>query len=307
MIKKTLTTLLKAGVSLLGIAYFIRTIDLREVWSHLQHSDLLFLIMALGLYILTQGLCAYRWALLSRVIGYSGPFLEFVHYYYIGMFLNLFLPTAIGGDLGRWYYLGRGKAGPTRAIISVLADRGIGFLALMFIASTILLISTGLVLPEWLPSMVFLFFIIFLCGFLLPFHPKVRLLLSKMGEKIALASVYWEKPRFLGATFLLSCLLQMLVVVMNILVGISLGLSLPWTAYIALVPLVAAVSMLPSIGGIGVRENAYVFFLGTAGVTKELGGAFASEVLVVLVLASLLGGLIWVIAPLPLPKESRQH
>jgi hypothetical protein len=125
-----------------------------------------------------------------------------------------------------------------------------------------------------------------------------------MGEKIALATLYWEKRWFLGTIFLLSCFLQMLVVVMNIIVGISLGLSLPWTAYFALVPLVATVSMLPSIGGIGIRENAYVFFLGTAGVTKELGGAFASEILVVLVLASLLGGLIWVIAPLPLPKES---
>jgi len=304
LIAKTAKTLLKAGISLAGMAYFLRTLDLREVWSHLQHSDILFLSLALCLYILTQCLCAYRWAILSRAIGCPGTLVGFLRYYFIGMFLNLFLPTAIGGDMGRWYYLGQGKGGPARAVVSVLADRGIGFLALMFIASTILFLSPPLELPRPLPTVVFLVFLALLCGFFLPFHAKVRSLLSRAGNPIALATAYWETPRILGGTFLFSFFLQMSVVAVNILVGISLGIALPWTAYIALVPLVSAVSMLPSVGGIGVRENAYVFFLGAAGVTREMAGAFASEILVVLVLASLLGGLVWILAPLPPLKAS---
>jgi uncharacterized membrane protein YbhN (UPF0104 family) len=297
LIAKTAKPFLKAGISLAGMAYFLRTLDLGEVWSRLQHSDFLFLSMALCLYLLTQCLCACRWAVLSRTIGCQGTSGEFLRYYFIGMFLNLFLPTAIGGDLGRSYYLGKGAAGPARAVVSVLADRGIGFLALMSIASTSLFLSPPMELPRLLPTAVFLASFALLCGFLLPFNAKVRSLLSRAGKPIALAAGYWEKPRLLAGTLLFSILLQMSVVAVNVLVGISLGITLPWTAYIALVPLVSAVSMLPSIGGIGVRENAYVFFLGTAGVTREAGGAFASEYLVVLIMAGLLGGLVWILAP----------
>ena len=62
-------------------------------------------LLAVGLYLATQAVSALRWRLLAGVHGFGGSTARYVAYYFIGMFFNLVLPTSVGGDVVRAWYL----------------------------------------------------------------------------------------------------------------------------------------------------------------------------------------------------------
>jgi uncharacterized membrane protein YbhN (UPF0104 family) len=114
---------------------------------------------------------------------------------------------------------------------------------------------------------------------------------------------YWKRPGVLLNAILLSFGFQMIVIIVHILIGLSLGLAIPWKFYFFLVPVVAAVSMLPvSLSGLGVREGAYVYFLSLAGIPQAEALTFAFGWLFVVFASSLTGGL----ALLKTPARVRQ-
>src|SRR5262249_30705606 len=59
---------------------------------------------AVGLYLATQAVSAWRWQLLSRPLGFERPLSHYLGFYFIGMFFNLVLPTSVGGDVVRAFY-----------------------------------------------------------------------------------------------------------------------------------------------------------------------------------------------------------
>ncbi len=76
--------------------------------------------------------------MLARVQGFGGSPGRYLAYYFIGMFFNLLLPTSIGGDMVRtWYLVTReGSALPREkrraaAFLSVFGDRLNGLVALV--------------------------------------------------------------------------------------------------------------------------------------------------------------------------------
>ena len=64
-------------------------------------------LAALGVYLVAQVVSSLRWLLLARVLGVRGGLGRFTAYYFIGMFFNLVLPTSVGGDVVRAWYLCR--------------------------------------------------------------------------------------------------------------------------------------------------------------------------------------------------------
>ena len=46
--------------------------------------------------------------------------------YFIGAFFSMFLPTAVGGDLVRWYYLQKYGVKRSEVISSILYERFLG-------------------------------------------------------------------------------------------------------------------------------------------------------------------------------------
>ncbi|MGH9150773.1 MAG: lysylphosphatidylglycerol synthase domain-containing protein, partial [Acidimicrobiales bacterium] len=71
----------------------------------------------------------------------------------------------------------------------------------------------------------------------------------------------------------------------------ALGLDVSWTAALAFMPAVAIVQVLPfpSVGGLGVREAAFVLFLHPLGVSTDQAIALGLLVYGMNVVASLLG------------------
>ena len=86
-------------------------------------------------------------------------------------------------------------------------------------------------------------------------------------------------PRVLASFFVCSALFQMSDIVGTYFIARSLGVVLPFTLFLVVVPVVFVATLLPiSLGGLGVREGAFVYLLGLVGV--DASSALALSLLV---------------------------
>ena len=103
--KKTAVTILKFAVSFGILVLIAFKVDTRELWNILKKAHIGYYLAAILVYYIVQVFSAYRWFLLLKPINLKTRFTKILSFYYLGMYFNFFLPTAIGGDAVRVYYL----------------------------------------------------------------------------------------------------------------------------------------------------------------------------------------------------------
>ena len=90
---------------------------------------------ALGIYIISQLIFVLRWWMLLRVqlirIGYWPA----VRLHFLGLFYNNCLPSAVGGDLLRAWYVTKHTERKVQAVLSVFVDRAIGLSGCVIMAA----------------------------------------------------------------------------------------------------------------------------------------------------------------------------
>src|SRR5215470_16582149 len=125
--KKTALTLLKAVVSIGILVYiFTKVVDIRHLWANLKQANISFFIAAVLVYFMVQTLSAYRWYLMLGPQNIEIGFLKILAFYYLGMYFNFFLPSSIGGDVFRIYYLNKETGRLSASTASVFFDRDVG-------------------------------------------------------------------------------------------------------------------------------------------------------------------------------------
>ncbi|MDH3445403.1 MAG: flippase-like domain-containing protein, partial [Deltaproteobacteria bacterium] len=162
--KPVIFLLLKLLVSGGLIVYFLARIHIERSIDALVSANLVFIAMAVIVYLLSQAVSAVRWTVLVRPLGIKTPFKELAGYYLIGMFFNLFAPGTVGGDVSRVYYLVRdqhrddqSRSAPTvSAAMSVLMDRAIGMTVLVWIGAAGLLLFPDYPVPRAIRSVTLL-------------------------------------------------------------------------------------------------------------------------------------------------------
>jgi uncharacterized membrane protein YbhN (UPF0104 family) len=293
---------LKIGVTVGLLAYLFSRIELGSVVQLVAGASWGWVAAGFVLYLALQGLCAWRWLLLARVLNLDGSWFTFVRYYYVGMFFNLFLPTGVGGDVYRCYYIARSSSDWQRAIVSVLAVRGVGFGTMCVIAAVATVAFGAVDLPAWLEWALGAGVAGVLV--LLAVAVAARGPLSSIRTAMPLIGEFFRRPGVLAFVAGLSFLLQSLVIVVNIFNAEALHLDVPVVFYFILIPLIAVATMIPvSLNGLGIREGAFVFFLAQVGVPEAQALALALLWLAVTAAASLVGGLVWLVTPIP-PKPN---
>ena len=93
------------------------------------------IVLALAINLGAQVFLAIRWHLALLTLRVTAPFTTVLRCYWLGLFFNLFLPSSIGGDVARAYYLYRERRQPQLAGASSLLDRWAGLLALLLMAA----------------------------------------------------------------------------------------------------------------------------------------------------------------------------
>src|SRR6266849_6792315 len=123
--------------------------DWNQVGQAFLHVRLKYWLAAMGLLLLAQVASAVRWRLLARPLGFHNPLRHFIRFYFVGMFFNLLLPTSVGGDVVRAWYLDGGSGRRLAAFLSVFVDRFSGLLVLLAVAC-VADILCPIALPSWI-------------------------------------------------------------------------------------------------------------------------------------------------------------
>ena len=218
----------------------------------------------------------------------------------------------------RMYDSWRSGSSRSQAIAAVVMDRFMGLTALLLIALIAFMFgeylrfsASGIVVVVALmafAAMLGLMFVMFMpqsvvdwiVGVTPRLHPRLRTLVDAIVR--SLNAFRSRRPALLAALGL-SFLLQANVVVYHWIVASALGLSVPFTAFLLIVPIAIVVMMIPiSINGIGVREGVFVLLLGTHGVSHAEGLAYAWIIYALLLLQGLIGGVVFAVR-----KESRHQ
>jgi uncharacterized protein (TIRG00374 family) len=309
--KKTAITALKIAVSLGILALIFSKVDMAKLWEEVRTANISYFVAAIVVYFIVQALSAYRWYLLLRPLGVETPYKRLFSYYLLGMYFNFFLPTAIGGDAVRVYYLNKETQTLSRATASVFLDRDMGMAALLLIATLAALVAgttfNGVPLAPIFGAIGLAFAAVNLALFYRPTYNLLHRLLSLFKMKRADERVehlfesvnsYRGQWSLLSAAMGLSILIQVGGVFSNVLLADSIGLRTHngWVDFLVFIPAISLISMNPlSVAGTGWREIAYKVLFESGGATQAQALALALMWIGVLVATSLPGGVIYVL------------
>lgn len=252
--------------------------------------------------IVTQVVSARRWQLFARELRFDRSVTQLTAFYLIGMYFNLLLPTAVGGDVMRAWYLDGGSKRRLAAFAAVLLDRLNGLLVLIAMACLAVALSP-LELPAWVPGSVWG---IAGCAALglaaLPVAVRFRLLPLQRREQLATMVQLLKAPRVCAEATLLSVFVQVANVIAVWLIGEALGADIPAGYYFVFVPMVALLTLLPvSVNGMGVREGGTALFLAPLGVDQATALTLAFLWFAVFGAVSLVGGVVYLFGAYPRP------
>lgn len=307
--KKFPIVAVKVCVSAGLITWLIMRANLSEVMTVLARANWAILVPAFFLFFVGYSVTAARWSILQRSLGGSIRYWFLVKSFMVAMFFNNFLPSTMGGDAIRMYDTYRAGSSKTVAVAAVLMDRIVGVTALLIFAMVGLYFGeyagfgefgfvTGVMIAAGcaLLGLVFLVFMPWsLVDYLESLVQRLPKLVSGFGNSLIFAIRAFRKHRLsLLAAFVLSLVLQSIVVFYHWLVGLALGLDVALMAYFLIVPIAIIMMMLPiSINGIGVREGLFVLLLGSQGVTESEGLAYAWILYGAILLQGVCGGIVF--------------
>ena len=95
------------GVGLAIVTFLVWHYDARSVLRLLAREQPGYFAAAIGVYLSTQVISAYRWRLLAAILQLNASFADFLAFRFIATFANTIVPGVVGGDALRAIYLGR--------------------------------------------------------------------------------------------------------------------------------------------------------------------------------------------------------
>ncbi len=250
-----------------------------------------------------------RWSLLVRRSAMNLSFRRLLGTYLVGAFFSTILPTAVGGDAVRAVDTAAKTGRVADSTSSVLIERGIGLLSIFGMASAFAYMLEVGVVPHGFIMVVYLAFVGGLVGLVILrqgwFMEPIALIMSRLrlhgllamarSLQAALSQQLWSTPVLL-AMFLLSLLANALTMGATYLVLLAVRPAIPLAAFVPMIALSTVAEMLPiSIAALGVKESAYIFFLGLAGVSSAEAGVIAIIMRVLTWALALLGGLVFLV------------
>lgn len=291
----------KTGISLGLFALLLRSTDLRGFTQHVLTARPEFFLLALIGYLASQVLSAYKWRLLAGPLGFDQSLGAFVVYYFAGMYLNLFAPSTVVGDLGRGLLLAGNGGSVGAALQSVLADRVSGLVMLLWVSATGFLLFGPTVLPAVLGNGIIAAAVLSVTGWWILPRVVGRLCSPasaprRLVEKFLVP--YQTEAVLLGRACGLSFIFHLFQLSLQVLLAHALGLVVPFWYLTLFIPLVHILSALPlSFGGLGVREGGYVVFLSLIGISKDDALAFGLLWSALVFGAGLVGGVVLLLSP----------
>jgi uncharacterized protein (TIRG00374 family) len=298
-----LLNLVKIAVSLGGLLAILLTQDLGQVFRLLRDMNWLLFGVALLLFLAGSLVRTYRWGTLVWSLGIQVSWLRLVALFFVGAFFSLFLPTGLGGDAVKMYELSQNDGKTAEAISSVIVDRFVGLFVLFALAVLALIGGYRLVGSEVLVVIAGVFVACLVAITLLLQRTWIetwgrRLGLDRLLGRIRILRELYGSIRFYRTVDLVrataaSVVWNLMLILGNYLLGLAVGIDLSLYYYFLFIPIISVLLMLPSVGGLGIREGAYVLLFGQVGVANSQALALALAFDLVLLVNGLIGALIY--------------
>jgi uncharacterized membrane protein YbhN (UPF0104 family) len=294
---------LRLGVSAILLGWVAWKTNWSQVGEAFSQFRAELWLAAIGTLVLTQVVSALRWQLLARPLGFERSLWQYTAFYFIGMYFNLVLPTSVGGDVVRAWYLDGHSGRRLSAFVAVFLDRLSGLLVLLTMAC-VATVLCPLDLPPWIPMSVWGTAGCALVGLmLLPLVASRSKQARLRASQLRLAFGTLRQPRLLVLTTLLSLLVQAANVLIVWLVGTAIGAPVPAAYYWILVPMISLLTLLPiSVNGMGLREKGMAVFLAPLGISEGTALTLSLLWFAVFSATSLAGGVFYLFGRFPRPQ-----
>jgi uncharacterized protein (TIRG00374 family) len=304
--RNRLLNILRVGISLVGVLVIVLTQDMDEVIRLLSEMDWLLFLVGLLLFVFSVPVRAYRWGSLVWALDVQARWWRLVALYFVGSFFNLFLPTGFGGDAVKMFELSRDEHKAAAAISSVLVDRFLGLFVLFALALLALLGGRELVAPE-VRLLIVVVFAVSLIGVILLLQRTWieawgrRLGVDRLLGRIKILRELYESLHIYGPAALLkatsaSLVFNLILILGYYFLGLAVGIHLPLWYYFLFVPIISVLLLVPSVGGLGIREGATVFLfsqLESVGRSQALALALAYDMTMLTI--GLIGAIIYIV------------
>jgi glycosyltransferase 2 family protein len=298
---------LRLGCTLLLLIFLLQSVSWPALIEQVIHLDpgTLLICVALGFYGVI--ISSYQWQCLLDGEHIHVDLRRLINLYQVGISFNHFLPTGMGGDLVKAYYVGKEGNNQAGSASAVVMSRVTGFFGMMLISLPALLfwdtqlahqIKVGYVLSCL--AMISVFGVAFACVTLLPrflhfqWIPK-RILPSFLKLGTALRESI-RRPRTLWVATIFGMLYHTGYILNYYVYGLLLHINVPLSFYLVAIPFISLIAFLPfSINGYGLREGAFVLIFSTVHVPIPSAMLLVLLMDVQVLLFGLLGGCIYLL------------
>lgn len=302
---------LKIAITIGAFAFILSRQPLPELMAAVREISPVAFIVATLLQYAALTIGTIRWRILMSAYGAKRipPLLSLFKVYVVGYFYNTYLPGAIGGDVMRGVVTRRAfdDTGATGAMAVVLVERALGLAGVFALTGLAIALHPGELFARLLPYSVLGLIGVAVCVAGLAMGRYVARFFPK-----PIASILSSLPSLVGyGAFVTAALMSLMTHTVVALIGhvliSSIQPDIPLGDSFVAMPLAATAGFFPlTVAGAGARDYALIELYAAFGVPRAAGTATALAFLVSSLIAAGVGGIIQVISPLDLSKESKQ-
>lgn len=303
--KNLFSFVMRFGLSALLLGWLFTKIDFKQIGAIVKSADPGYLALAGAVYFGINFLILWRWMIIMKALKLKVGFFSAVRWFYLGLFCSLFLPTSVGGDVVKGIGLAKETQNKPKVFASIVLDRLIGFAGIVLTASfaflgghkiiddaSIIVSIVGMaVLSAGLLVMLFSHRFFLWGTKVFSLWPRLKEGLMKLHYDVVLLKGHVKESVI---TVLLSSVAQLILAVEFYLTAKGLHQDIHLLYFVIFSPLVCVATSLPSIGGLGVREVGWVYFLSKVGVHQGVAVSLSLINFAFMVIVGLLGGLMYV-------------
>ena len=283
---------IRSAITAIVLAIMLSKISVAEVLDVIARVRPEMVVSVLVLLAADRAVMIWRWIILLRATGQRIATKSAAWIYLVSSFVGGFLPAGIGADLARAYTLSQRTSETSAAAASVAVDRLLGLLSIVLVgifgivvggrwtrgsrdvwafALAAAMVAIGMAAVLWSDRWILL----------VPVRWTQTAIGRRMQRLASALSEYREHRLALVSVSMLSIGVQLLRIVQAWLLGIGIGLTVPFAYYLFFMPIGLVALMLPiSISGFGAPQGIIVWMLRPVGVADA--DAFALSTLIVL-------------------------
>src|SRR5579859_158042 len=273
--KKWASFTLRVIITLLLFALLFKSLSWSTLLAAIAHADHVFILLSFPVGALGLLVSAYQWQCLLRGEQIRAGLLKLVKLYLIGTGFSHFLPTGMGGDVVKAFYVGRDSDNYAGSASAVVMTRLTGFFGMQLVAFSALILWHAYFHRELTLWAVLLSLVVggMLGGVVLLAAVLPRMVKKSWTRNRVLAGVIpvgnaligaMKRPLLLASATLIGVVFWLLSALNYYVYAQALRIDVPFYFYLVAIPVASLVAFLPvTINGFGLRESAFVYIFAT--------------------------------------------